>query len=150
MTLQYKKIRSNNKELLNEPKYSDFTFVVQGKKFKVHRAILAAASPVFDALFTTKFCENVTNECFVKDIEPTIFQYLLDFIYCGELPEALYKVSQSLYEAAHYYQINELADICISVECYHISKDNAVDVYEWAEKYNVENLKKEAWNFIQM
>ncbi|KAG4066805.1 hypothetical protein HA402_012872 [Bradysia odoriphaga] len=148
-TVLYKKKLCNNKELLNEPKYSDFTFVVQGKKYKVHKNILASASPIFDKLFTSKFQENETNECCVTAIEPNIFQYLLNFIYCGELPEQLNEVSRALYEAAHYYQINELAEICISVECYHLSKDNALDVYEWADKMNLENAKKNAWHIIQ-
>ncbi|XP_037048858.1 speckle-type POZ protein-like B [Bradysia coprophila] len=148
-TVQYKKILCNNKKLLNDPKYSDFTFVVQDEKYKVHKNILASASPVFDKLFTSKFRENETNECCVEAIEPTIFQYLLNFIYSGELPEQLNGVSRALFEAAHYYQINELADICLSVECYHLSKDNAVVVYEWADKMNLENVKKSAWPIIQ-
>lgn len=150
-TIQFKKMLANKKELLNQSKYSDFKFVVQGKIFKVHKNILAAASPVFDKLFTTECRETVNNECIVNDIDPTIFQYLLNFIYCGELPEqAANNVYRALYEAAHYYQINELAEVCISVEEYHLSKENAVDVYQWTETYGVENLKKQAWKIIQL
>lgn len=151
-TRQYKNIISNNESILNESKYSDFTFIVHERMFKVHKSILAAASPVFDKLFETKFRETITNECYVNDIEPIAFQYLLDYIYCGKLPEEIHdgKVSRNLFEAAHYYEINELVDICTSVEHYNLSKNNAVDVYEWADTYGLEDVKMDAWKIIQL
>lgn len=151
-TGQYKNIISNNESILNNSKYSDFKFIVNGRMFKVHKNILAAASPVFDKLFETKFSETLTNECHVTDIEPITFQYLLDYIYCGKLPEEIHdgKVSRSVFKAAHYYEINGLVDICTSVERYNLSKDNAVDVYEWSETYGLEDVKMDAWKIIQL
>lgn len=115
ITAQYKSIIANCKCILNESKYSDFIFIVKGKPFKVHKNILAAASPVFDKLFSVKLKESRSNEC---DVKPFIFECLLNFIYSGELPENLHEenVAQNLFEAAHLYQIDKLVDICKQVE----------------------------------
>ncbi len=118
-TPQFKNIISNNESILNSSKHSDFTFIVCGRIFKVHKNILAAASPIFDKLFDNNFSETLTNQCHVTEIEPTTFQYLLDYIYCGKLPEEIHdeKVSRSVFKAAHYYEIPGLADICTSYKC---------------------------------
>lgn len=152
ITVQRKSIISNSKCILNESKYSDFTFFVKGKTFKVHKNILAAASSVFDKLFTAKFREAQTNECHVTDMEPVIFKYLLTFIYTGELPEKLQEetVTRKLFQAAHYYEIGELVDICTFVEHYKLTVDNAIDIYEWAFNYEVEAVKMDAWKIIKL
>lgn len=150
-TVQHKKIIANNKRILKDPKYSDFTFIVQKKEFKVHKNILAAASPVFDRLFSVKLKENRTNKCCVNDVEPVIFQYLLNFIYFGEMPENLLKdfIPRKLFEAAHYYQIDELVDICRQEIHYRLSVDNAEETYKWACTYELKDIKMDAWNIIK-
>lgn len=152
ITAQYKTIISNNKCILNESKYSDFVFIVQGKQFKVHKSILAAASPVFDKLFSADLIESRTNECDVKDMEPTIFQYLLSFIYSGELPENLHEgnTARILFAAAHRYQIGELVDVCKQVEHFKLSVENAEEMYKWAFTYDLDDIKMDAWNIIKL
>lgn len=152
ITAQYKNIIANCKCILNESKYSDFIFIVKGKSFKVHKNILAAASPVFDKLFSAELKESRSNECDVNNIQPFIFECLLNFIYSGELPENLHEenVAQSLFEAAHLYQIDKLVDICKQVEHFKLSADNAVELYKWAWTYDLDDLKLDAWNFIKL
>lgn len=149
---QYRKIICCNKRILNESKYSDFTVIVQGTEFKVHKNILAAASPVFDRLFTAKLIETRTNECIVKDIEPVIFKYLLEFIYCGELPENLHEenITRKLFNVAHYYQIGELVELCKQEEHLKLSLENAEEMYKWAFTYELEELKMDAWKIIKL
>lgn len=152
ITAQYKTIISNNKRILNESEYSDFVFIVQGKEFKVHKNILAAASPVFHKLFSAELKESRTNECDVKDMEPTIFQYLLSFIYSGELPENIHEgnIALKLFAAAHCYQIGELVDVCKQVEHFKLSVENAEEMYKWAFTYELDDIKMDAWNIIKL
>lgn len=152
MTVQYKEIISNNKRILTESKYSDFTFIVQGTEIKVNRAILATASAVFDALFSSKYIETLTHHCIVTHIESSIFQYMLSFIYSGELPENLHEtiITRKLYEAAHYYQIEKLVDICKEMIHFQLSLANAEEMYEWAVTYELEDVKTDAWNIIRL
>jgi BTB/POZ domain len=147
--ITYKQVASNHLSLLNDPQFSDFKFIVKGKEFKVHRAILASASLVFTKLFTTDMEEALNSECIVKDIEPEIFEHLLRFIYGGELPDVIGDVSMKLFEAAHYYEIEQLKDICEQEIGLKVSVETAVDFYNWAYIYDVEDLKKSAWEIVK-
>lgn len=42
------------------PSYTDFTFSVGGQNFQLHKALLAAASPVFDRMFCSNMQEGAT------------------------------------------------------------------------------------------
>ena len=54
--------------LLNSGEYSDFTIVVGGKQFQVHKAILGAHSPVFAAMFKNETKEMVEKRAELPDI----------------------------------------------------------------------------------
>lgn len=145
----YKNIVSKNFGMLNDSTFSDFTFIVDEKEFKVHKTILAASSAVFYKMFTTNMKELQNNECVIDNMEPDIFKHLLNFIYGGKLPENLSEIAMSLYEASHQYEILSLMEICIQEIEETLSVATAESLYNWACKYEVEDLKIEAWNFIK-
>lgn len=99
--------------------------------------------PVFDKVFSSKLEETYTNKCLIDDIEYYVFQHLLNFIYTKELPENLSEgdLSRKLFEAAHYYQIEDLKEECIQAERLKLSRINAEEMYKWATTYNLEDLK---------
>lgn len=136
-------------KMLQDPQFSDFTITVEGKKFKVHRAILANASQVFAKLFTAEMKEARSGECTVEDIKPAIFEQLLEFIYGGKLPDNLANVSMKLYEAAHYYEIEDLKEICLPHLFAMIETANPVELFKWATAYDIENLMLELWTIIK-
>lgn len=46
-----------------DPSYTDITFCVEGQEFQLHKAVLAAASPVFDRMFRSNMQEGVILPC---------------------------------------------------------------------------------------
>lgn len=144
-----KYIVDNIEKMLEDSRFSDFKFIVQGKEFKVHRAILASTSSVFARMFTAGMTETHNAECKVEDIEPDIFDHLMRFIYCGKLPEDLAAVSMKLYESAHYYEIEQLKEICRQEFSSILKTENAVKIFEWACHYEENELKMEAWLIIK-
>ena len=42
-----------------DPSYTDITFCVEGQEFQLHKAVLAAASPVFDCMFRSNMQQGV-------------------------------------------------------------------------------------------
>lgn len=46
-----------------DPSYTDVTFCVEGQEFQLHKAVLAAASPVFDRMFRSNMQEGVIPPC---------------------------------------------------------------------------------------
>jgi hypothetical protein len=137
--------------MLNDPKSSDFTCIVGDRSFKVHKAVLAAASPVFDRMFSTPMIEAQTNEAKIDAIDPNIFEHLLRFIYAGKLPENFSEivVAVDLFKAAHYYEIEDLREICEEKIEDKLSEENAIQFYELAFVYDVQNLKKNIWYFVK-
>lgn len=137
------------KSILNDPTFTDFTFIVQSKKFNVHKAILAAASDVMRKIFTTNLLESKQGHCCISFIEPEIFEHLLRFIYTGQLPEIMDGISIQLLKAAHYYGISHLIEICKENLHFKINAENAVEIYEFASIYDLADLKLDAWNVVK-
>lgn len=133
----------------NDPTFSDFTFNVQGKEFKVHKAILAAASPVMHTLFRADFDEAHTSTCQVNQFDPDIFEALIRFIYCGKLPDDIDNMMEPLLEAALYYEVNALKEICAQVLLENLYIGNAVETYTTAHLYDLEQLMCDSWAIIK-
>jgi hypothetical protein len=147
--VNYKELADQIGVLLTNSDFSDFKFFVGNRVFNVHRAILAAASPVFSKLFTSNMKEGISRQCVIKDIEPDIFQHLLRYIYERKFPENLSEVAMKLYEAAHYYQLDQLKEICDHHVHPNLSTETAVATFNWASKYGNDDLKMEAWKIIK-
>ena len=73
--------------LLQSAKLADFTFVIGGKEFAVHKAILAAQSPVFAGMFEHEMREQIESRLELTDVEVEVFEQLLRYIYSGKVPE---------------------------------------------------------------
>ncbi|RLN40900.1 BTB/POZ and MATH domain-containing protein 1-like [Panicum miliaceum] len=78
--------------LLLGGKGADVRLIVGSEVFAAHRRVLAARSPVFDALFFGPMKEGVatdTESCVrIDGMLPQVFQSLLHFIYTDSLPES--------------------------------------------------------------
>ena len=72
---------SNMRSLLEDGKLSDVTFVVDGERFKAHRAILAGRSVFFDRQLCGGMRESVESEVVVDDCDAPTFKALLLYLY---------------------------------------------------------------------
>ena len=136
--------------MLNDSTFSDFTYIVQGREFKVHKCILANASPVMAKMLTTDMEEAKSNKCLIEHIKSDTFSHLLEFVYSGNFGENFSGTDAiALYDAAYYYEIGDLIEICSqSIRCM-LTVENAVELYKWAQPYDLEELKADAWLIIK-
>lgn len=72
-------------KLLHDGKFSDVTIKVKGKQFQAHKAILASRSKVFEAMFKVDCIEKKENMTKIDDVEPEVFQEVLNYIYFGQV-----------------------------------------------------------------
>lgn len=137
--------------LTEDDKFSDFTFIVRDKEFKVHKCLLARVSHVFETMFTCGLDETKDNSAKV-DCKPEIFNHMLDFIYKNVWPETdMPSISMELYELAHFYHVVPLMKICLSfILQKKIDSSNALELYEFASTYEIEKLLETSWEFIRM
>jgi len=144
-----KSILANARQLLqDDDTFSDFTFVVKEREFKVHKGVLAMASRFFRALFKTGMEESRSNECIVEDTDPDVFEILLRFMYYGELP-ANDAISMKLFHAADYFESPMLAKICAQEIFYEISADNALEALKFGYMYEQTEVKERAWEILK-
>lgn len=96
------------KELIDSGDMADFTFIIQGKEFKVHKLILSLTSSVFRDMFQSRSDETMENCAKLHDCDFEMFQHLLDFIYKGIMPVNIQEIALDLYKLARTYQIESL------------------------------------------
>ena len=90
-------------KLFNEKSYSDAQIQVGEEVFLVHRVILAAASPVFHAMFESGMQER-SGIIKISDFDSAVVSDLLAFIYTGEAPN-LETLAKELLLASDKYDI---------------------------------------------
>ena len=129
--------------------FSDVVFVVEDKKFHVHRYVLAQWSPVFETMFSSEFKEKNLSEIPLPDKKASEFKELLLLIYPTISGKALNTINNTnchcLLRLAREYQMDVIYKKC---EEFMVSKiQNAsgntfmADLI-FAQTYNFEKLLK--------
>jgi speckle-type POZ protein len=133
--------------LLDRADGSDVSFVVDGKEFAAHRAVLAARSPVFKAELLGSMAESTMSRITLDDIEPATFKAFLRFIYTDTLPEdddlgdSPTEMYQRLLAVADRYAMDRLKLICASKLWDNVTVNTVAATLCHAETYNCPELK---------
>ncbi|CAM4605068.1 unnamed protein product [Leuciscus chuanchicus] len=128
-------------------RFTDCTLYVGGQEFKAHKSILAARSPVFNAMFEHEMEESKKNRVDISDVEPEVFKEMMGFIYTGKAPN-LEKMADSLLAAADKYALERLKVMCEEALCNSLSVENVADTLILADLHSAEQLKAQAIDFI--
>ncbi|XP_055345222.1 uncharacterized protein LOC129593062 isoform X1 [Paramacrobiotus metropolitanus] len=135
--------------LLDSGRVTDCTVVSRdGKQFAVHRAVLAAQSPVFAAMFENNCIAKSSGNCTINDINGVVLEALVKFAYtCAplELPADLLP---DLYDAAEKYDMDDLRSHCESVMTGAINVDIALRYLLFAKERGLKKLKTQAIKFL--
>ncbi|XP_023945342.1 kelch repeat and BTB domain-containing protein 12 [Bicyclus anynana] len=118
-------------KLLVSCEWSDCSFSVCGKKLKAHKLILGVSSPVFEAMFYGPLSTN--DDIIITDIEPSIFQLLLNYIYTDKLDIDSIEEAYDVLYASRKYMLENLTDICISYIQSNMDIDNVITVLNYPE-----------------
>ncbi|GJN07594.1 hypothetical protein PR202_ga25497 [Eleusine coracana subsp. coracana] len=107
-------------ELRRNETGADVAFVVRGKSFPTHRAVLASRSPVFMAELFGGMEEEALKLIEIKGMELMAFEVLLHFVYTdtateldgGDEDEAAASMAQHVFVGADRYGLDRLKLIC--------------------------------------
>uniref|UniRef100_A0A0D9WT22 BTB domain-containing protein n=1 Tax=Leersia perrieri TaxID=77586 RepID=A0A0D9WT22_9ORYZ len=136
-------------ELLQKETGTDITFVVSGESLAAHKNILAARSPVFMAEFFGNMKEASSGIVMVQDMEVTVFQAMLHFIYTGTVPELDQELmAMHLLAAADRYGLHRLKLICEGKLSGGIDVDTVATTLALAEQHGCSLLKANCVDFI--
>lgn len=79
------KVVHNLGQLRQGSHFCDVEIVAGNKVFKAHRAVLAASSPYFMAMFVGGLCESDQSSVELHSVSSSVFECLLDFMYSGRV-----------------------------------------------------------------
>jgi hypothetical protein len=133
------------KSYLMDDDFKDFTVIVDGQNFKIHKMVLAARSSVF-----VQIIKNNPDAVELKmtDIPVETFGEMLEFIYHDKLPMRADRLSL-LFKAALKLDIQALKGAIIKKLGDVLSEENALDALELAVIHDIPELKAKAIEKIQ-
>lgn len=143
------KLLQNLNTLRTKSRFCDVEIVAGGRVFMVHRAVLSASSPYFEAMFRPELglSEGKQKSVILHSIDPDILSQLLDFIYTGRIIIKQMNV-QELLAAADMLQITEVVDECCDFLCRELHPTNALGILRFAEAHHCEQLTESALTFV--
>eukprot|EP00172_Hildenbrandia_rubra_P000910 Plantae.Rhodophyta-Hildenbrandia_rubra.ctg1514.p1 GENE.Plantae.Rhodophyta-Hildenbrandia_rubra.ctg1514~~Plantae.Rhodophyta-Hildenbrandia_rubra.ctg1514.p1 ORF type:complete len:483 (+),score=54.65 Plantae.Rhodophyta-Hildenbrandia_rubra.ctg1514:2566-4014(+) len=120
----------------------DVTLIVGNERFPAHKAVLAASSRVFRAMFTNNMKERSMVEVTLNDVDPKSWQIALQYIYTAHVEFDDAETALLALSSARMYNLENLEKF---VENFLISKlcvDNCFDFLAHADHYTLMELSK--------
>ncbi|WVZ87232.1 hypothetical protein U9M48_033905 [Paspalum notatum var. saurae] len=135
---------------------ADVTFVVGGQRVPAHRCVLAARSAVFKAELLGAMREKGTAHVRIDDMEPSVFEALLHFVYTGTLPDGCDVVAgknnvlmmQHLLVAADRYGLHRLRLMCEEKMCRSVDAETVATTLALADQHQCAQLKNACLSFL--
>ncbi|KAJ4779754.1 BTB/POZ/MATH-domain protein [Rhynchospora pubera] len=136
----------------------DVSFKLDEDIIHAHKLMLAARSPVFKAQFFGPMKGKKNTSIEVKDMDASIFEAMLHFVYSDSLPEfckekgytkSSLAQAQHLLVAADRYGLERLKQICELKLSEFIDVDNLATTLTLAEQHNCSELKAACIEFVK-
>ena len=125
-------------------KFSDVVLVVEDQTFHVHRSTLAFWSPVFEKMFMSDFKEKSNDEIPLPGKKASEIKQLLHMMYPSLEEKPVTKSNcYFLFELAHEYQIESIAQKCEAVMVRLVKAKQENDVIAmliYGQKYQLKSL----------
>ncbi|XP_028624726.1 TD and POZ domain-containing protein 1-like [Grammomys surdaster] len=138
-------------ELWENSLLTDCCLLVGGHEFRAHKAILAARSPVFRAMFEHEVKERLMNLIEIHDLDPQVFKEMMGFIYTGKAPHFhSHSIATGVLAAADKYGLEDLMAMCEDAFCRNLSVENAAHTLILADLHSRKHLKTQALDFISV
>ena len=137
------KISVNTKHVDSiDPDDSKIEDKVSGKRCNVHRALIAAISPILKVmLYDSKWSESRQKEIILQDKLETFdaFKSIVNYAYCNNPQISLQNVFGVRY-LCEKYQIKQLANDCDTFVIEQLSMKNFFQLMKMADKYTLTQL----------
>ncbi|CAJ0593642.1 unnamed protein product [Cylicocyclus nassatus] len=115
---------------LNEQRSSgmlcDLVLVTDDNRtINAHKAVLAAASPFFHAMFAVDMVESKNNKITMHGIDFTTLEEIIHYIYSGLIQVDAENLIPTMF-AANFFQLNDLTESCAELLKNHLSPTNTL------------------------
>lgn len=124
----------------------DITLLVNDCEIPTHRAILAACSPYFRAMFLSGFVESFQSRVVLKDVDTEAFEKIIDFFYTSELRVDITEV-EGILNVACLLHLQYIIEECEKLMRRNITPENCLGLKNIAQTYSLHFLYKQALRF---
>ncbi|XP_037310442.1 kelch-like protein 32 isoform X2 [Pungitius pungitius] len=125
----------------------DVTLVAGEQKFHAHKAVLAACSDYFRAMFSLCMVESEADEVTLQGVTGVGLKHALDFAYTGQIllePAAI----QDVLSAGSHLQLLELLSLCSHYLIQELSSVNYLELYRVADLFHLPALEEAVVDFL--
>ena len=128
----HKEVLKKVHSLRTNRKLCDVVLRAGDREIPSHRAILAAVSSYFQAMFFHELMESSQEEIEIKDMNPDVLSSLVDFAYSGEIDLSIDNV-QEILSAASLLQITHVQDLCCRFLMKQLDVTNCLGIKTFVE-----------------
>lgn len=121
-------------------KLCDVEFVVDGARFPAHRVIVAAASPVLEAMLTNGMRETNSKVVPISSTDQYSWGLALRFMYTGNVQLESEEIAIRLIRLSHHYEMDILLKIVEQYLVRHVVNENVFIRYLLAEELDLKKL----------
>lgn len=134
-------------ELYETSRNADFVIQCEDKEFKVHKAILAGRSEVFDKKIDDVINDPLKKYLVIEDMKPDILDEVLRFIYTDKSPGVDVK-AKDLLPASKAYKLPLLLVHCEEALFRSMHIENVAELFCLADKHGADQLRQCAHNYL--
>ena len=128
-------------------KLVDVTLVSSdGRDFPCHRAVLAASSPYFGAMFTDDLLESHSDRIELSNVRAKTLEVILHAVYVCEAVITQDNV-QDLLATAHFLSYHHIVESCCKFLADSLQPHNCLGIAQLAETYCCHELQDQAWKY---
>ncbi|KAI8482251.1 PREDICTED: kelch-like protein 29 isoform X1 [Branchiostoma belcheri] len=134
----------NEQRLQNE--FTDVVVCVDKHEFPCHRAVLAASSPYFNAMFSIEMRESKQEKIMLEEVQPEGIKLLVDFAYTGRA-KITKANAQALLEAACMFQYTKMRDACGTFLEKNLDPSNVLAIVNLADALCCRDLHRKSMRY---
>ncbi|GFQ75609.1 TD and POZ domain-containing protein 3 [Trichonephila clavata] len=135
--------------LLNEKTpFADVQLKCGSITIPAHKVILSTRSPVFRAMFSNEMKETLDNEVHITDIDVSVLQAMLTYVYTGQTGNLSYNLAGDLLFAADKYELKGLKIVMIDDLKSNVSVENVLQLLVLGDLH-AQDLKAFAMDFMR-
>ncbi|XP_031618693.1 speckle-type POZ protein A-like [Contarinia nasturtii] len=142
-------VLENFKNLFNSGQITDFEIRTSNGTIRTHRAILAAQSPFFAAMFSNEnYVEVNQNFITIDNYNPNVTEAMISYMYSAKL-SGISEFALELMKAANQFQIGALKSACEKRCIKAMNYNNVTEFLIQADTHKAERLKQASMKFIK-